>query len=276
MGGQTRPAAPADNRGASARPDRPGGGERLTLLTLNLWNVNPPVDERLDRLVGALRGRRPDLLALQEVSAVDGVNQAERIAVGAGFRSCHYSQAWSTPIREEGLALLSDLPISALPDVRLPDVPEEAARILQHAELSLPSGAVVRVANTHLSWRVDASVTRTAQAEWIRAELLAWDGPLVLVGDLNDTADSEPLRVLLDADTHWRGLVDCYGALHTDDGWTFDRRNPWTWQVQLMDRRIDHILASHHFDVLHAAVVFTGEDAPVVSDHYGVQATLGL
>ncbi|MDX1621941.1 MAG: hypothetical protein R3320_13165, partial [Nitriliruptorales bacterium] len=54
---------------------------------------------------------------------------------------------------------------------------------------------------------------------------------------------------------------------------TFASENPWTWQVSLMDRRIDHVLV-RDLQAASSEVVLTGEDAPPVSDHYGVRCVV--
>ncbi len=56
---------------------------------------------------------------------------------------------------------------------------------------------------------------------------------------------------------------------------TFDRPNPYLWQPELADRRVDH-LAARGVVLADAHVVLDGSDGPVVSDHYGVRVTLTL
>src|SRR5665213_1430850 len=51
---------------------------RLTVLTLNLWNVSAPLAPRMAALVAGLKMLRPDIVCLQEVADDPGTRQAAR------------------------------------------------------------------------------------------------------------------------------------------------------------------------------------------------------
>ena len=69
---------------------------RLKVLTLNIWNRQGPWEQRLPLIRAGLRALDPDLVALQEVLALDGApaNQADDVAAGLGYRVA-YGPAWT-------------------------------------------------------------------------------------------------------------------------------------------------------------------------------------
>lgn len=249
----------------------------LEVLSLNLWNVKGPVHRRMDALAAELRRRPVDLVALQEVSTVDGRNQAAVLADAAELPHVHHDIAWSTRRARQGLAVLSRHPITALPVTGLPRVRRDQPRILQQVHLDVGTHRLL-VANTHLTFRLRDRHRRARQAQAIRDVLRGRDGPRLLLGDLNDVAGSPALHALVDPPPAGAGLVDiAEQAPGAELGPTFSLRNryarilPW-----LCGRRVDHALADPDLHARHAEVVFTGDDAPVVSDHYGLRVTLAL
>jgi endonuclease/exonuclease/phosphatase family metal-dependent hydrolase len=241
----------------------------LRVLTVNLGGTTPPLDERMRDLIEYLERERFDVVGFQEVGDWGGRTQADRVAEAVGYATVHHIDAGREGRPGEGLAIVTDLDADPAPTVHLPESDLDHPRALQQLDV-VHDGTVVRVANTHLAWRLDLEDIRMAQTERIRDELAGWTGPVVLMGDLNDVPGSPPLRVLTAPPA---GLVDCYLAVHGEDRWTFHPDNPYTWQPELLRRRVDHVLV-RGLEVLDAAVVLTGRDAPVVSDHYAVRAEL--
>jgi endonuclease/exonuclease/phosphatase family metal-dependent hydrolase len=250
-------------------------GPHLRVLTLNLWNLNGPVERRMAALARALASSPVDVLALQEVSVLDGRTQAAWIAGQAGLPHVHYDPTWIGEDREEGLALVTRAPLRPLPPTRLPIDRRDGPRLLQRADLDLPQGTV-RLANTHLAWRRRHTAVRTRQVARIRDALSGVASPVVLTGDLNDRPGSPPLELLQAPPPAGAGLRDAYRAGAVAERPTLSRRNPWTWQWWLTDRRVDHVLVSPEVEVVDAAVTFDGATGPVVSDHYGILTTLAL
>lgn len=240
----------------------------LRVLTINLWGDNPPLAKRMSGLIAYLQRERPHLVALQEVADLDDRSQAEVLAEACSYVA-HQVDTGRLLWPGEGLAVLTQLEAEAAPAVPLPhDLEDAHPRALQQLDVRMPDGAVIRVANTHLAFPLGATRLRRQQTERVLEELEGYGGAAVLLGDLNDVTGSEPLRVLTEA-----GFVDGYAAVHEQERWTFHPANPYAEQTALLERRIDHVLA-RGLEVVDAAVVLTGEDAPVVSDHYGVRATL--
>ncbi len=244
---------------------------QLRVLTLNLWGDNPPLEERMAALVTYLERERPHVVALQEVADLEDRTQADSLAEASGYPVVHLVDTGRLLWPGEGLAILSRFDAEPATTVALPHGPEDAhPRAFQQLLVTAPDGTLIRVGNTHLAFRLGSTGLRSKQTKRIREELEGLTQPVVLMGDLNDVAGSEPLRVLTDA-----GFVDCYAAVHDQEGWTFHPANPYADQQNLLERRVDHVLA-RGFEVIDAAVVFTGEDAPVVSDHFGVRTTLHI
>lgn len=244
-------------------------GEPLRVLTLNLWGDKPPLAKRMAGLIDYLERERPQVVALQEVADVNDRAQADDLAEAAGYQVVHHIDTRRLLWPGEGLAILTNLDAEALPSVPLPHGLEDAhPRALQQVNVETPDGEVVRVGNTHLAFPLGATRLRRRQSARVLEGLEAFAGPAVLMGDLNDVPGSEPLRVLT-----YAGFVDCYAAVHEHDRWTFHPANPYADQPELLERRVDYVLV-RGLEVLDAAVVLTGEDAPVVSDHFGVRATL--
>lgn len=241
----------------------------LDVLTLNLWGRNGPVDERMAALVRALRADRPDLVALQEVAGSGDATQAHQLAQALGYPHVHHVRSARIG-RGEGLAVVCDPDGEQREPVYLPHGRDAHHRALQIVDVTV-GGHAVRLANTHLAWRLDVTDLRTAQAEAIRSSLAGWSGPMVLVGDLNDVPGSPPLSTLTEPADGWDPLRDAYAEANDDDPATFDTANPHMGHPELAGRRIDHVLV-RGLEIRSARVVLTGEDA--VSDHYGVRARL--
>lgn len=234
----------------------------VQLVTLNLWNLNAPLRERMERAAAWIEAHRPDIVVMQEVCPIGGRTQAH--AVAPGYEHVHFDRATGSGERAQGLAVATDLPLTPLDPVELPEVAGDERRILQQVEVASEAGPL-RVANTHLAWRLEDEPGRVRQAAAVGRALADCPEPVVLAGDLNDVHGSPPLRELEDT-----GLTD----VCSDEEPTFAAENPWTWQVSLFDRRIDHVLLRGAIDAAGTELVMTGEDAGPVSDHYGVSCRL--
>ncbi len=161
-------------------------------------------------------------------------------------------------------------PSAALPTLALWAGPSK--RALQQVRVDLGGGRSVLVANTHFAHRRAAGDLRVWQARRVLATLerAAEGAPVVLLGDLNDVPESEPLRILRSSAT--LPLRDCWAAHRPGDpGHTYARTNPWAVFRAGTDRRIDYALASPTLRVAAAALALTD---PPASDHYALRVTL--
>ncbi len=280
-------------------------GANLRVITLNLWGIEPPLDLRLALAIRQLVALAPDVVCLQEVRPLDGVQgrtTADVIADALGM-TARYAVAveWADgafpniPGGQEGLAVIAksigETRVLALPEAR----PTEA-RILVSAEVATDGGPVW-VHTTHLHYRLDDGLAREQQVLSIDAAIRALrtdtSPPQILCGDMNATPDSDEMRFL-------RGLTTLgERRTHFQDGWlrlhreptpgdgpaqgvTWSSENPQTRALRSLDldRRIDYIYATSRKKdgrgtVHDCRVVMTerdGSDDICASDHYGVLA----
>jgi endonuclease/exonuclease/phosphatase family metal-dependent hydrolase len=238
----------------------------LDVVTINLWGDHGPASRRMDDLSAWLKEETPDVVLLQEVEAVDGRGQVEILAEAVGYDHAETMRTGRGLLPGEGLGVLARHPLLALPPVKLPRARLDHPRSLQVVDVATPS-TTLRVGNTHLAWRLNATPARSRQSRAIADSLATADGPVLVGGDLNDVIGSETLGLLETA-----GFTDCCAGIPHPQI-TFDRGNDFMWQHELAGRRVDHLLA-RGMRMLEARVVLDGVDGPVVSDHYGVRATL--
>ena len=289
---------------------------RLRLVTLNLWGTEPPLDRRLALAARQLIALDPDVVTLQEVRplAPDAARlptTAHWLAARLGATALYVpSMRWAdgafgpgTRGGEEGLAIISRLPIVERRALRLPEARPTEARLLLSARLATGAGPIW-VHTTHLHYRLDDGAARAAQVIAIDQAIRDCgrgndDPPQVLAGDFNATPDADELRFL-------RGLTSLAGRrTHFQDAWrrchdepahgdgpaagiTWSSDNHHTRPLRSLDldRRIDHVYVTTRKKdgrgtVLGCEVVLTeregdGADAICASDHYGVLADVQI
>jgi endonuclease/exonuclease/phosphatase family metal-dependent hydrolase len=243
----------------------------ISILTLNLWNVNPPLEDRLDRLVMFLKRVRPDVVCLQEISPIDGIPESTRIAESSSYEHHFYSLPGEWEGRVEGLATLTRLPATLIGVTFLPDSPGDLHRILLRVSVRVNQNRRIEVANTHLAFRAAAGQDRAIQAVNI-ARVLSEDKrelgeSQILCGDLNDEPLSSAVQSLL-TDTRLN-LVDAWQVIHAEErGETFSGANTWASRDLNPGRRIDYVFVERTLRVESCDIVL--DSAEPVSDHYGV------
>ncbi len=133
-------------------------------------------------------------------------------------------------------------------------------RVATMCRLELEAGAVIQLTNTHLDARSSDHRQQSAEQlrSWLDPEL-----PQIVVGDLNAKPDDPVLRTLAEA-----GLIQALPAHAGGTAHSFTGRAD--------GRRVDHILASRHFEVTAAGVADHWGGGPLPSDHWPVVATLRL
>jgi endonuclease/exonuclease/phosphatase family metal-dependent hydrolase len=271
--------------------------DELSLVTINFWGTEPPLDKRLGLAARQLERLSPDVVGMQEVRPVEGGRggrtTADELATALAMeRVYEVAVAWndgdfgpSKPGGEEGLAILSRHPIREHRVVRLPDARPTEARILLSACVEHPAGPIW-CHTTHLHYRLDDGVARERQVvaidEAIRA--LRSDAPQLLCGDFNATPDHDEIRFL-------RGLTTlAHRRTHYQDAWlrchpdapglTWSAENEHTRPLRSLDtdRRIDYVFVTTRRKdgrgtVREARVVLDERDEGIcASDHYGVLA----
>jgi endonuclease/exonuclease/phosphatase family metal-dependent hydrolase len=260
--------------------------DRIKVLTLNLWGEQPPLERRMALAVEWLRTYQPDLIALQEVRQTPSVpNQAATLAAALGMQY-HFAVATPWGDGEEGLAILSRLPIVGRGDVELPHATEKERRILLWATVETPHGPLSAF-TTHLNYRQTHGQIREDQIVRLE-EVVAGDPsplPKLLMGDFNATPDADEIRYLRGRRSVNNKRVyyqDAFALIRPGEpGYTWAAANPFTARMRWLerDRRIDYIfVSSPNLDgrgmVLDARVALDAPDPEGIlpSDHYAVYA----
>jgi endonuclease/exonuclease/phosphatase family metal-dependent hydrolase len=243
----------------------------IKVLTLNLRNNSDRWEERLPLILDTLLAESPDVIGLQEVYLP--IQQAELIANRVNARmersySVFTGQKWGED-PEEGIAMLSRLPVRAYEHTNLPETSRLAQRLCVTIE-----GRSVDVVNTHLHHQPTfEEKIRLRQM----AHILEWmferggDHRWILLGDMN----AQPASITIQA----AGLR-LTSALPAD-AVTFPaplRRSEYPADLAL---QIDYVLYdAMRLHLLNAAVIAqeTHSQDPTLSasDHYGVAAEFAL
>lgn len=222
--------------------------DEIAIYTHNLWW---PQGEP-DAIARSIDASDADILVLQEVSQamVDALGQHPLLADDYRFRA-------SEPSDEDinGLAVWSRYPIS---DATVDVLGETTPRL--RTTIESPRGPF-RLDAVHVTAPI--SDDRVREWETQLSQLAATDdaAPTLLAGDFNATEDHLQFRSILE-----QGWTDAHGpkGCGLDATWASER-----WFPTLL--RLDHVLASGHFEVLALEV---GHNAS--SDHRPVIATVRI
>jgi endonuclease/exonuclease/phosphatase family metal-dependent hydrolase len=137
----------------------------------------------------------------------------------------------------------------------------DLTRIATLVHLEHMDGAQVGVANTHYDHAGEVAQLESSRllATWTAGGQLPW----VVMGDLNATPDSPPLKALTTAGLRHAVPADAGGSWHDFTG-------------AVDDERIDHILVTEGWTVVDAEVSRYRPGGRLPSDHWPVVATLQL
>jgi endonuclease/exonuclease/phosphatase (EEP) superfamily protein YafD len=208
------------------RPPEQVQGFELKVMTFNVHRKNDNTTEILD----LVQSQRPDIIALQELR--EPLFSILRAELTREYPHQLVEDQYFMP-----LVLFSRYPLSAQP------VTETPGRV-QRAIVETPAG-VVTVWNLHpmISWVQAGWEQQRRTIQMVADEVAATSGPVIVLGDLNTTDQTENYRLLT------RRLKD----LHREIGWGFGFTFPdgqWgvhgLWPVV----RIDYILISEHLEPL--------------------------
>ncbi|MFV0524295.1 MAG: endonuclease/exonuclease/phosphatase family protein [Acidimicrobiales bacterium] len=267
----------------------------MHVLTWNLWWRFGPWRERQPAIEAELASCAPDVACFQEVWAIDGDDQMDRITSATGLRHVARSRtAEGVPFRF-GNAVASRWPLTDLGTIRLPSAdgrPGHRSAVM--ATVATPLGEVL-VVSTHLAWQYDRSALRRQQLGLVVDVAVKQHGslnarvpvdrqlPMILCGDLNATPDSDEIRHLTGVAPPYRSgtiFTDVWAAVGDGDGHTWTRRNPHTPDAVWPRRRLDYVAVSWprpDRTLNPQSVDLVGVEAHagmVPSDHYGVLAVL--
>lgn len=251
----------------------------LRVATLNLrreWDRWP---ERAPLVVAELAQLEPDLIGLQEVSVP--LDQARWLASQAGSVYFVYQQpAPGLRGQREALAILSRWPAIQYDYVSLGKVPivprslSRPERLAQRVRVEPAPGLFVDMVNTHLHYVSKHWLVRVRQV----TRLVRWATGLdsaaqVLVGDFNDTPESEPIKRVK------ARLRSAYGAVHgTEPAYTDP--TPLRPHQPSQRKTLDYIFVSPEARVLDARLAFDqpapDDETLYPSDHFGLTADLEI
>ena len=235
----------------------------VRVLTWNVWFADHRFDQRCSALLAELGRRRPDVVALQEVTP----RLLEAVLAEPWVRAAY--RVSERAVGRYQVILLSRLPIRRMAEVGLPT---EMGRRLLIAELACG----LTVATVHLESTSEEMRARATQLAIIQPALAAHYEDALLVGDMNFTPDAPLENAALDPT-----FVDVWPSLRLDEpGYTVDSEVN-TMRLRAMRttsrKRIDRMfLRSQRWQARSIELVGThaidGADT-FISDHFGLEAT---
>ncbi len=246
----------------------------VRVMTYNIWGYHSSWDARKGLIVDLLRRTDADLICLQEVFGQlpydqPADHQANFLARESNYPFVAFQMAQRTPEKIQGQAVLSRFEIvsrEALYFYRDPSDPKDTEdRVALLTSFAPPADGLDLVV-THLSLSRSARL-RSVQmlSDWVKGR----GRPFLLVGDLNDTPDSPPIRFLTKD-----------GPLKVADAWTVARpgERGGTFPSHQPEARIDYILYGPPDRFLVREVFLAGDEPSPAgvypSDHLAVVATL--
>lgn len=257
-------------------------GAAVRLISLNTWKNEGRYADRVAVMAEGLKALVPDVIALQEafVAPVLGADTAASLAKALGLRRAvaamrpklraHAGQAGDAVPSRADLALLSRWPLGLCGARALAEHPADGERFALFADVLVPgppASLPLRVGVVHLCHLPGAADLRAAQAAAALAFFRqGYDGPLVVLGDLNARFSDPELA-------SWRAAPDLDQDLA---GWALAADGP----DRLACGAIDHVIGfglSPHWRGQGRRLVLTepgGPAAVMASDHVGVMVEL--
>jgi endonuclease/exonuclease/phosphatase family metal-dependent hydrolase len=192
----------------------------LRVMTYNI-HVGVGMDKKLDlqRIADVINRQHPDLVGLQEVDR--GVKRTEgkdEIAEVAKLTDMHYAFAHNLDYQggQYGVAILSRFPIGARDHRKFENLREAERRGMIRIEVDV-GGKTINFVTTHLDYQHDDG--RLFEAEQMLKFLQGIDGPLIIVGDLNDEPSGNTYKLMSRAfdDTWVRSRAKAVGLTYPAD-----------------------------------------------------------
>lgn len=244
---------------------------RLTVATFNIWFDAHHIEARHNAILGLMEERRPDVIALQEVTLPALNLVLSKPWIQAEYQSTDLD---GRTLGRYGVVLLSRIPMQR---VTLTPLPSRMDRGLLVADLDI-GGVPISVATVHLESLKEAA-TRGIQLQQIFDQLADRDNA-VLMGDFNFCSSWQEENVRIRPD-----YVDVWPAVHPDNpGFTEDttiNRMRYLLKGKHKHVRFDRILLkSAMFQPSAIELLGTQPISPEFpevypSDHFGLFATIG-
>ncbi|KXT84757.1 Exodeoxyribonuclease III [Streptococcus sp. DD11] len=267
-------------------------------LTLNTHSwIEEEQDKKLNWLAERILQEQYDVICLQEVNQLTESEQAVQAPLYqavSGSIALHqdnyalclteklsaqgldYYWSWAYnhigfDIYHEGVAILSRKPLAPreilVSKVNNPADYRTRKVLLAETEVE---GQLLTAASCHLSWW-----DKGFQSEWskLQAALLKAETPLLLMGDFNNPADQEGYQTMLASPLN---LQDSHTAAAEAVGEATVEGGIAGWDQNQSALKIDYIFTSRRMKAERSAVVFDGQNGPVVSDHFGLEAEVKI
>ncbi len=220
----------------------------LRLLTLNIWHLSEPWQQRRHEIVAWLDQLNPDVVCLQEVvHSADEENQAAWLAeAGATRYHVAYGASFDFGQGMFGNAVLSRWPIDEHHRSLLPYDPDagDMQRILLHARSRGLDLFCTHLTHFHSAGRLrEAEVAEIVRLVEERADPHAAMPP-ILAGDFNAEPDSTEIRHLCGLTSlggHSTYFQDAWRVAGDGPGTTWDNGNPFAAAQNELDRRLDYV-----------------------------------
>jgi endonuclease/exonuclease/phosphatase family metal-dependent hydrolase len=235
------------------------------------WNIRLGIESSLKAVGDAvLAAGVPDVLALQEVGVDwnmgEKVDQPRVLAQRIGLPHHLFVGAITDKAGGRfGIALLCRWPFTAADVTLLPRDTDEQ-RVLLRARIFVPAPGLngrqqaspVSLLNTHLSRKPTKERLEQAAVVGAAAAVAAVEGPVVLLGDLNDDPGTATLKAA------GGKLVDCFAAAGKGPPETFSVKDP--------KQRIDYVFCGGGLQPTGAVRVVR---EALASDHFPLTAEVG-
>lgn len=259
----------------------------MKLLTLNCHSwIETEQEEKIKIIVQTILEKQYDVVALQEVNqsiekkAVYGKIKEDNFAlviINALNEQgpAEYRMTWDFShigygIYEEGSSIITKHPIVETRSFfasSTMDSNNAKSRNIVGATVNI-NGELIDFYSCHTGWWRDEEEPFIGQADRLLSSINK-DRLAFYMGDFNNNAfiRDEGYDYLIN-----NGLFDIYTlAADKDSGITVQGKIDG-WDLNKHDLRIDLILANREVKVKTSKVIFNGENKPVVSDHFGVEA----
>lgn len=185
----------------------PGGEARndtIRVMTYNVHHCNPPEKPGIidvDAIAAVIKKQKADIVALQEIDVntvrSGKINEAEQLAVKAGYKSFFFAKAIDFDGGQYGIAILSKYPLSGAKAYPLPmdETIGGEQRMLAAATVTLAGGKTFRFGCTHLD--ADRSnASRVLQVKEINRITRETALPFIIAGDFNSNEGSDVINIL--------------------------------------------------------------------------------
>ena len=242
----------------------------MKLLSLNLWNINEPLEERMRNLSAFIEGEKPDIICFQEVSLFNGLPQVDSILKELQYQYV-YKKSGEWKQREEGLVIATKYSIEEQQSSILfkNTKIENMQRLLLSITVSGEKNPKrIGVFNTHLSFKPESRDTRKRQMEEIIniiGERLMDLDVCILMGDFNYFENEKHIDSYL-----FKGKKVLYSTWESNVEITFDSNNKYVSEKLWPDRLLDFIYLSSPATSFSKKCMCQSDGYDLCSDHYGV------